>query len=282
MNEENQFQQLREQLFLEIGKCVLIFQQIEGALKRLLPVGAVEGFARDWNEIVEDRAKDVEPDTLGVLVGAFKNAMLSPLTEAAEPKNLDRGVYVSFRLVVSEDETFLASKKKTLTKLVKDRNDLVHHFYSRLQWDSEASLLSALADVSALRERAVVEKGFFIELLKQLDESTAFQKQLLASGFWETHVEPFLLRESGLLNRLKEYATNYARPDGWSVLASAGNYVKKHAPSELENKFERFGYSQLHKIVEASQLFDLMEERIETGPRWLYRLKPAPQSSDVE
>jgi hypothetical protein len=46
VDQEGQLQQVRDQLLLEIGKCVLVFQQIEGMLKQLLPVAAVEGFAR--------------------------------------------------------------------------------------------------------------------------------------------------------------------------------------------------------------------------------------------
>jgi len=75
---------------------------------------------------------------------------------------------------------------------------------------------------------------------------------------------------------LSQCATEKSHSSGWTSLADTGNYIKQHAPLDLQKKRKRFGHAQLHKIGEASQLFDLRKEDFGNGKQWLYRIKQQP------
>ncbi len=75
---------------------------------------------------------------------------------------------------------------------------------------------------------------------------------------------------------LGEVALRAARPDGWSVLATAGSHIKREAPLKLENLQERFGVPTLKTLLIATEgVFDVEEEATPGGgTRTIYRINP--------
>lgn len=63
------------------------------------------------------------------------------------------------------------------------------------------------------------------------------------------------------------------RHDGWTLLSTAGNIIKRDAPDELQELRKRFGHSTLKGVLLAAALFDVEEEPTSAGEtRTIYRI----------
>ena len=81
------------------------------------------------------------------------------------------------------------------------------------------------------------------------------------------------LRSSRLVVMLGEIASQTPRADGWTLLSTAGNLIKRHAPSELEDLPRRLGHPTLKRVLLAAELFDVAEEPTPGGgTRSIYRI----------
>jgi hypothetical protein len=61
--------------------------------------------------------------------------------------------------------------------------------------------------------------------------------------------------------------------DGWALLSSAGQLIKREAPAELEDIPKRFGFANLRGVLLASELFDVADEQTRGGgTRTIYRI----------
>ena len=95
----------------------------------------------------------------------------------------------------------------------------------------------------------------------------------LASEEGQRHLELLLLRSTRLVVMLGQLAMATPRPDGWTLLASAGQLIKREAPEELQDLRTRFGHATLKAVLLATELFDVAEEATPGGgTRTIYRI----------
>lgn len=151
-----------------IGRNILLFQQMEGLLKHLLPVASLEG--RDANELETKHQKNqakVEKDTLGNLVNEFFEVVVVSEANNADKDREDPGVAISFRLVLKSEQA-VDELRRRFKDLVDSRNHLVHHFLSDLNHDNRDSRKSARHFLKQLRRRTQNE----IEVLRKMAQNT--------------------------------------------------------------------------------------------------------------
>ena len=82
---------------------------------------------------------------------------------------------------------------------------------------------------------------------------------------------------------MRKVAALAARDDGWASLSHAGNLINSYEPEALNKVLDELGVSKiknLKRLVESSGKFDLYEESIEKGTRWLFR--PNETASNVQ
>ena len=73
-------------------------------------------------------------------------------------------------------------------------------------------------------------------------------------------------------------ATENARPDGWTLLSTAGHRLKELIPDDFARLKTLHGDGSLQKLVEAIGLFDIGSETSATGSkRALYRVRAAKE-----
>ncbi|MDF1740804.1 MAG: hypothetical protein P1U86_16710 [Verrucomicrobiales bacterium] len=150
-----------------VGRNVLLFQQMEGLLKSLLPAASLEG--RDATGLTTKHQKkraNIEGQTLGRLVNDFIDELMVTEAESADKDRATPGVAISFRLVFKSEKE-MKERQQRLIDLVADRNHLVHHFHSDLDHDNLESWRSARSSLKALRSRTQNE----IEALRKLAQS---------------------------------------------------------------------------------------------------------------
>jgi hypothetical protein len=86
-------------------------------------------------------------------------------------------------------------------------------------------------------------------------------------------MELMFLRGSRLVVMLGQIAMVTPRADGWTVLQTAGNLIRRDAPSELLDLRSRFGHTTLKTLLLATELFDVAEEKTPGGGmRTIYRI----------
>lgn len=149
-NDSQRFKLLLE----ELGRCLLIYQSIEGTLKRLLPHMVAPGTEGDvpaegienWRFYIDSK------QTLGPLVEVMKRRV-----SARDPSAVD----------------------VELRKLVSYRNEVIHHFieqpFGRLE--SEEDFQAAMEFLRVRREAAIPLFDSLQGLLREFYQTLTSQKQ---------------------------------------------------------------------------------------------------------
>ncbi len=259
----------------KIGRNLLLFQQIEGLLKFIVANSKILAPASDLPAAQERQAAKVHKLTMGELVGKFSDDVMGGTGAAEEPGvEIDEAWY-SFSFKVSADSAFVDQQNSAMANVVSERNELIHHFLAKWNPASQDSTLAIIASLDAQRDKAVMVREQLRAFAKSLQDNRKSIAEFLASGEGERQMELAWLRNSRLVALLGDVAMQRARPDGWTSLALAGQLVKLHEPAEMTEREERFGYSTLKGLLQATEMFDVMDEPTpKGGNRTLYRLKP--------
>jgi hypothetical protein len=261
-----------DEVLRRIGRNVVIFQQVEYLLKHLTSHAAVHAPASRLSTRMDEQRAAVHKKTMGELAGKLVSGVLQPQPEHQSPDEIDEP-WFGFRFSVGADAEFVDRHDQEMRALVNARNELIHHFLPRWQASVGGDTQNALTYLDAQRAAAVQMKERLEAWSRSLE---AGRKQLAA--FWaspegEQQMESALLQSSRLVAMLGEIAMRTARSDGWSLLSSAGQLIKREAPAELENLRERFGQLNLKSVLLASQLFDVADEQTSGGgTRTIYRI----------
>ena len=248
-----------DEVLRRIGRNVVIFQQVEHLLKFLNAHSEVIGPASQLSARVEKQVAAVHKNTMGELAGKLVSSVLQSQPEHESPYEIDE-VWFGFRFSVGADAEFVDRHDQEIRALVDARNDLVHHFLPRWQTAVDGDTDSAITYLDAQRADAVR----MLERLQSWAHSLESGRKQLAA-FWtspegERQMELAFLQGSRLVAMLGEIAMRTVRPDGWALLSTAGQLVKREAPAELEDLRKRFGYPNLKGVLLASELFDVTEE----------------------
>ena len=118
-------------VYRAVGRNILLFQQLEAALRHLLSFSHLSGTAAEFRSLPRRNAKGIRKKSLGSLHKLFLDEVLqrgespsqgsrTPLTEPTEAH-----VTVTFRLKLADADW--RRKRKQLASLVSERNRLVHH-----------------------------------------------------------------------------------------------------------------------------------------------------------
>lgn len=131
---------LKEQIALEYGRCLLQLQQFELMLKTALPTLKVSGFSDELASNVERDRQLLGGKTLGQLVGQWNQRTTLGEEQEIDEDALNGRAYICISVGL-EDGEWMSEKLKQLVEL---RNELVHHFLSRFGLNSEASCQEAI------------------------------------------------------------------------------------------------------------------------------------------
>lgn len=260
-----------DEVLRRIGRNVVIFQQVEHLLKFLNAHSEVIGPASQLSARLELRVAAVQKSTMGELAGKPVSSVLQTQAERTAPDEIEEP-WFGFRFTVGADAEFVDHHDQEMQALVGARNDLIHHFLPRWQSAANGDTDSALQYLNAQRADALR----MLERLQGWAESLKVGRQqaaaYLASAEGNRQMELAFLQGSRLVALLGEIALRTARPDGWTLLCTAGQLIKREAPNELDELRKRFGCQNLKGVLLACELFDVHEEPTTAGTRTLYRI----------
>lgn len=160
-----------------------------------------------------------------------------------------------------------------MKELVDRRNELVHHFLPRWQAAVGGDAEAALDWLDAQREAAVGMLDRLQGWARTVETARKEHAAFFASAEGARQMELMFLRSSRLVVMLGQIAMATPRSDGWTLLASAGQLIKRDAPEELQNLRKRFGHATLKAVLLATELFDVAEKATSGGgTRTIYRI----------
>lgn len=261
-----------DEVLRRVGRNLVIFQQIEHALKFLTTNARFHAPASQFAERFAKRAESIAKTTMGNLAGKLADTVMAQEQHDDTPEVIEEA-WFGFRFTLETDAESIARLEAELKELVDRRNELVHHFLPRWQAAVDGDAETALTWLDAQRDAAV---GMLDRLRGWARTLEAVRKEyaaFVASEEGTRHMELMFLRGSRLVVMLGQIAMATRRADGWTVLQTAGNLIRRDAPSELLDLRARFGHTTLKTLLLATELFDVAEETMSGGStRTFYRI----------
>ncbi|MDO6524619.1 hypothetical protein Q4519_02875 [Motilimonas sp. 1_MG-2023] len=258
----------------KIGRNILLFQQLEYLLKYMVANARFSGYSSELEGIISTRKEAINKQTMGQLVGQF--------VENSNPQNKDilnepdelKEPHLSFDFRIETDEDSYKEKKESLSRLVFERNKLVHHLLPELNPEFFESCKKVERDLDKQADKVRIEIKNVQALAKCLSDGRKKIAEYLCSEEGKKEYLLSFLRQDRLVILLAEIATQLVREDGWVLMNTAGLLVKQHAPDELALLHKGTEHKSLKSLMLKTDMFEFNEEKTKKGGmRVLYRLK---------
>jgi hypothetical protein len=255
-----------------VGRNLIIFQQVEHALKFLTTHARFRAPASEFAERFGRHAETIQRKSMGELAGKLVGTVLQPDEDDAAPDAIDEA-WFGFRFMIETDTETVARHEAELKELIDRRNELVHHFLPRWQAAATGDSDTTLAWLDMQREAALAILERLQGWARTVETARREQAAFFASEEGQRQMELLFLRSTRLVVMLGQIAMATPRADGWTLLSSAGQLIKREAPGELEGLRERFGKPNLKAVLVATELFDVTDEATAGGgTRTIYRI----------
>ena len=265
----------RNEALRRIGRNLVLFQQLEHALKYLIANGNVSGFVSDLGAIQKKRAEKIHKQTLGQLIGRYLENTHSVPDDCKPPEANQRDMYVAFSFRLETDTTDYKLREETLKSLTADRNDLIHHLLPKFDLGSISGCQALNEFLNDQRERLIPELESAQNLATQLRDGRRRMAAFLTSPEACAQFMLLMSNDKPLLNMFADLANENAQQDGWSSFNKAVSHVQKHAKEELSELAEKYGAKTLKKAMLKSNIFEFSEVPTKSvGISVMYRVKP--------
>lgn len=274
---------LQEELQRKVGRNLLRFQQIERLMKHLVINARLTTSASGIPPAQAERKAKIQTRSMGqVLKQFFEDVVGEPKEDdSATTPVATAQVTTTFRVYVGADAEQIRQYQDQFGQMLEQRNQLVHHFLSEWPLSSEAAIRAAIEHLDLQRKQVIPLHDHLQSMVDQLRDTHKELAAFLNSEEGHRQFELGFLQQSRLVSLLFEAAQTLARPDGWTLLSTAGQLLRREAPEDFAAMKPRYGHSTLKRLVAASELFDLWDEATQGGLRSLYRIKAASQLSEV-
>jgi hypothetical protein len=167
MEREKELTDLRNDVLRRIGRNVVNFQKMEGMLKLLCSLQALNGPLSDIAKIAERTSNSVARQPMGRLADAFVRSVYSCAGEDDQLRRDPREVTISFSLRIESDSELAKERKKALSSIVAARNKLIHQWLAAFDPNSLESCERLAAALDEQHARIWPE----FEILKSMVEA---------------------------------------------------------------------------------------------------------------
>lgn len=261
-----------DEVLRRVGRNVVIFQQVEHLLKFLNTHARFHAPASKFSERFDKHAASIRTKSMGELAGKLVDTVLQLDTDDATPDVIDEA-WFGFRFTIETDAEFVDRHAREMQALVDRRNELVHHFLPRWQATVEGAADDVLEYLDAQREEAVRMLERLQGWARTVDAARKEHAAFFASNEGQREIDLLLVRSSRLVLMLGQIAMATPRHDGWTLLSSAGQLIKRDAPEELLDLRTRFGQPSLKGVLLIAEIFDVADEPTAGGgSRPIYRI----------
>ena len=272
-NQHTAPQNPKDEVLRKIGRNLLIFQQIEYMLKRILGNSRVQGYAHELADNKERRVNGIQKDMLGLLIQRYVDEILSdPDEEQHGPSDLS-GIWLSFSFKTNGDNAFYKYQCQNLELVREERNQLVHDFLPYWRPNSPEQLSTACEYLDEQREKILPAKEHLKSVFETMHQVLQEHAGFFASEEFSQHLNLMMLQGSPLIQLFSDITSRISRSDGWTCLARAGQLIHDKAPDEVAKMKAKYGYDSFKKLLAASECFEILDEPTSNGRRTFYRLR---------
>lgn len=267
-----------DEVLRRIGRNMIHLQQTEYLLKHLVAHRQLQGYASQLEEQRTVQITQAQKLTMGQLVNSITTAPPVAPTAPSFPDQIEEP-YISVSCTYEAAPSHPAGFADELRTLTEKRNELVHHFLARWVAATEGNVDSTLTYLDAQLDEIKPIKQMLAAQVEAMHTAGKLMANFLSSPEGTRQMELLYLQSSCLVGKLTEIAHQRARPDGWTLLSSAGNIIRREAPEALARLQQQLGYANLKQVLLAAACFDVEEEPLPNGnSRTIYRLSPGLQS----
>lgn len=269
----------------KIGRNLLLFQQAEDLVKRLVALDSATIHSGHATDDLDTRASRIDTASLGHAAKRFLGRIHggdSPSPDSgsdwmnAAPDSMTGQSSIHLRIRIGGD---MEERTKSFNELIHLRNEFVHHLISKINPESAESCMAIATEMDDLRRQILPE----IQHLQQDLRSTRSAVEAVLD-FLETPtgMEELMLPEiqhSPLIRNLAEIAAAQSTPDGWMPVGEAVQQLQDFPQEAIKDHLDQFGKKSLTSLMAASRLFDTVLAPNESGgKRALFRLKQSNPS----
>lgn len=276
---------MQREIQRKFGRAVLILQQYERLVKRIVAEKDLAGPISELQRIKENQRKAVSKKTLGQVVGDLTESVMTPAlpedaSSDAEPHEVEPSlpwIRVSFRMEMQEAD-FKETERK-MADLVDLRNELVHHFLESHDIWSEAGCQRALDYLEGCNKQVDAHYEELRNWAKQIVEAREHSASLFRSPeFMDLFIHGIYPGGAGvhwpsctIVNVLRDAEDAHAK-DGWTFLQDAIEFARQVEPEHIPS---RYGCSSWRQVLHESGQFDVRREQGLPGEATLtwYRTK---------
>jgi hypothetical protein len=261
-----------DEVLRRVGRNLVIFQQVEHVLKFLTTHARFHAPASQFAEHFAKHTESIRKKSMGDLAGKLTDTVLTQDERDTTPDTIDEA-WFGFRFTIETDAESVVRHEAELKELVDRRNELVHHFLPRWQAAVGGDAEAALTWLDEQREVAVGMLDRLQGWARTMETARKEHAAFLASDEGARQMELLFLRSSRLVVMLGQVAMATPRSDGWTVLQTAGNLIRRDAPEKLQDLRRRFGQATFKAVLLGTELFDVAEEPTPGGgTRTIYRI----------
>lgn len=267
---------IRDEVLRRIGRNVVLFQELEGILKFLAVAQRCSAPVSKLQADRDNRAATVREHTLGQLTGRLVDRLYaSSATESTVPDGFAEP-WLTFTFQIESDADSIEASRRSLSALVKERNDLIHHLLACWNPHDSGSSRALCADLDEQQSRIVQELERYRAYANGLKELAKEFQAFIESDEGKKQFDLAFLQHSRLAALLASIANEHARKDGWTLLSTAGHHLRQLLPDEYARMKDAHGEGSLQQLVVATDLFDVVTEQTpKGGTRALYRIRAA-------
>jgi hypothetical protein len=262
----------------KIGRNLLLFQQAECIIKRLVVIGSLSVRNGESFSGLEACAASCQKSTMGQVAKIFlaRLCAISPPSETElEPEPIcGDGVSITVRVQLRSGHD-PESRKRSFENLIAERNELVHHIASEFDPDSLESCIRLAGKLDEQRSKVlpeVIQLRHDCESVRSmLDTISSFLGTPVGMG---ELLQPEI-QQSPLIRNLAQIAGSSPDPHGWTALKSVIHELEDFPATQIGEHCTQFGKKSISALLNASGLFET-EQQGATETQYgqtFYRLK---------
>lgn len=127
---------VQDETLRKVGRNVLYFQRMEAMLKYLISRSSLQGTTKTLKTNHDKNVAAVSNQTLGNLVkGLFDSVYSDPANAAPSDEMIEKGSF-SFSIKIQNDQASIDAQRDELSRIVQERNDLIHKQLVKLDTES--------------------------------------------------------------------------------------------------------------------------------------------------
>ncbi len=147
------------------GRNVYNFALLESWLKVLVSHAEISGHMSEIPDVLSRQKESVYKKTMGQILNQYIEKIDPNIVSAYKEPVLIKEPYFSHKFSLEIGESEFQDKKLILEAISKDRNDLIHHFHERFNFDSIQNCQNAVKFLDLQREECL---PYFDDIRNQL------------------------------------------------------------------------------------------------------------------